>query len=164
MVIRRVLVGAAAGYAANRCMDLATSWFYGRQSEESRAREEEVLPGGALVAGGRDMARMMGMENPDDETVARLGLRAHRGIGMAYGVLGALLVGTRVRPMRAGLLVGVAAFVLVDEALNAVQLEPSPSDFPMEAHARGVVGHLAFGAALGAVLTAARPLLVRGSR
>jgi len=164
MLIRRVLVGAAAGYAASRCMDLATSWFYERQSEESRAREEEVLPGGALMAGGRDMARMMRIEDPDDETVARLGLRAHRGGGMAYGVLGALLVGAGVRPLRAGLLVGVAAFALVDEALNAVQLEPSPSDFPMEAHARGAVGHLAFGAALGTALWVARPLLTRGGR
>jgi hypothetical protein len=161
MLIRRVLVGAAAGYAANRCMDLATTWFYARQSEESRAQEEEVFPGGALVDGGRSMAKMMGIDDPDDETVARLGLRMHRGSGIAYGVLGALLVGAGVRPMRAGLLVGTAAFVLVDEALSAVTLEPSPSDFPIEAHARGAVGHAAFGAALGVALTVARPLLER---
>ena len=161
MLIRRVLVGAAAGYAANRCMDLATSWFYERQSEESRAQEEEVLPGGALMAGGRDMARMMGIVNPDDETVARLGVRMHRGGGMAYGALGALLMGAGVRPMRAGLLVGVAAFALVDEALNAVTLEPAPGDFPIEAHARGAVGHAAFGAVLGVALTVARPMLER---
>jgi hypothetical protein len=161
MLIRRVLLGAAAGYAANRCMDLATSWFYARQSDESRAKEEEVLPGGALVAGGRDMARMMGIEDPDDETVARLGLRMHRGGGVAYGILAALAVAAGVRPMRAGLLVGAAAWLLVDEVLNAVQLEPSPGDFPIEAHARGVVGHAAFGAALGAALTVAHPLLER---
>jgi hypothetical protein len=70
-------------------------------------------------------------------------------------------VGAGVRPIRAGLLVGAAVFVLVDEGLNAVQLEPSPSDFPIEAHARGVVGHAAFGAALGVALAVARPLLVR---
>jgi hypothetical protein len=156
-----VVIGAAAGYAAGRCMDLATTWFYDQQSEESRAREEEVLPGGAVVAAGRDMARMIGTENPDDDTVERYGMLLHRASGIAWGVLAALLVGAGVRPIRAGLFVGATAFVLVDEGLNAVQLDPSPSDFPIEAHARGVVGHAAFGAALGVALAIARPL-VRG--
>ena len=49
MLLRRVIVGAAVGYAANRCMDVATSWFYEQQSDESKAREEEVFPGGAIM-------------------------------------------------------------------------------------------------------------------
>jgi hypothetical protein len=141
-------------------MDVATSWFYEQQSEASKAREEEVLPGGAIVAVGRDMAEMLGID-ADDDQIQQLGMRAHLAVPVTFGVLAALLVGLGVRPMRAGVLSGVAAFVLVDEALNAVVLEPSPSDFPIEAHLRGVVGHLTFGVALGSFLTVARPLLRR---
>ena len=137
--MRRIIVGAAVGYAANRCMDVATSRFYEQQSDESKAREEEVFPGGAILAGGRDMARMLGID-ADEQRIEQLGIGAHRGLAMAYGAL---------------------AFVLVDEALNAVQLEPSPTDFPIEAHLRGVVGHVTYGAVLGAGLTVARPLLRR---
>jgi hypothetical protein len=160
MLLRRIVVGAAAGYAANRCMDLATSWFYDQQSDASKAREEEVFPGGAIMAGGRDVARMLGID-ADEQRIEQLGLRAHRGLAMGYGALGGLLVGFGMRPMRAGLLIGALAFVLVDEALNAVQLEPSPTDFPIEAHMRGVVGHVTFGAVLGAGLALASPLLRR---
>ena len=158
--MRRIVVGAAAGYAANRCMDLATSWFYEQQSDEAKAREEEVFPGGAIINGGRDVARMLGIE-ADDARAEQLGLRVHRGMAMAYGAVGGLLVGFGMRPMRAGLLIGALAFVIVDEAMNAVQLEPSPTDFPIEAHLRGVVGHATYGAALGAGLMLARPLLRR---
>ena len=142
--MRRIIVGAAVGYAANRCMDVATSRFYEQQSDESKAREEEVFPGGAILAGGRDMARMLGID-ADEQRIEQLGIGAHRGLAMAYGALGGVLVGFGMRPMRAGLLIGALAFVLVDEALNAVQLEPSPTDFPMEAHLRGVVGHVTYG-------------------
>jgi hypothetical protein len=159
-VFRRMVLGAVAGYVANRAMDVATAWWYARQSDESKAQEERVFPGGAIVAAGHDVATLLHVD-ADDEQTLRLGVRAHRAMGMSYGVIAALLVGFGVRPMRAGLLTGAAAFVLVDEALNAVQLEPSPSDFPVEAHLRGVIGHACFGAVLGVLLTVARPLLSR---
>jgi len=155
---RRLLIGAAAGYVASRCMDMATSAFYERQSDASKSREEEVFPGGAIIATGRDMASML-KTDADEAQIERLGLIAHRGIAMAYGAIAASFVGAGARPFRTGVLTGAAAFVLVDEALNAVQLEPSPFDFPFEAHLRGVVGHATFGVALGAVLTAASGLL-----
>jgi len=158
--MRRIVVGAAVGYAANRCMDVATSWFYDQQSDASKAREEEVFPGGAIVNGGREVARMLGID-ADEQRIEQLGIGAHRGMAMAYGAIGGMLVGFGMRPMRAGLIIGALAFVLVDEALNAVQLEPSPTDFPVEAHLRGVVGHVTYGAVLGAGLTLARPFLRR---
>jgi hypothetical protein len=161
MLLRRVLIGAAAGYAANRAMDVATSAFYARQGEAAKAREEEVYPGGAILDAGRQVAAMMKIENPSADQIEQLGIRAHRAVGMVYGVIGATMVGFGVRPMKAGVLTGVAAFVLVDEIMNAVQLEASPGDFPIEAHLRGVVGHAAFGVALGTALTVAYPLLRR---
>jgi hypothetical protein len=83
---------------------------------------------------------------------------------MTYGVIAATLVGFGMHPMKAGVLVGAAAFVLVDELMNAAQLEPSPTDFPIEAHLRGVVGHATFGVALGTGLTLASRLLNRHDR
>lgn len=103
---------------------------------------------------------MLGIE-ADEERIQQLRLRFHRAYGMACGVLAALIVGAGMRPMRAGILTGDAAFVLVDEAPNAVQLEPSPFDFPIEAHIRGVIGHATLGVALGTALTIAKPLLAR---
>ena len=157
-LVRRLVIGVAAGYAASRCMDIATSAFYERQSDASKAREEQVFPGGAIIAAGRDMAMMMKID-ADEGQIERLGLIAHRGVAVLYGAVAASLVGIGVRPFRAGVLTAGAAFVLVDEALNAVQLEPSPLDFPIEAHLRGLVGHATFGVVLGAVLTAARGVL-----
>ena len=161
MLLRRVLIGAAAGYGANRAMDVATAWFYGRQNEAAKEREEEVYPGGAILDAGRQIAAMMKIADPGEDRIQQLGIGAHRALGMTYGVVAATLVGFGVRPMKAGVLVGVAAFVLVDEIMNAVQLEPSPADFPIEAHLRGVVGHVTFGVALGTGLTLASPLLGR---
>jgi hypothetical protein len=157
-LLRCVVVGAAAGYLADRCMEVATSACYALQSDESKAREEEVLPGGAIVATGRSLATVMKMD-ADSENVRRLGMVAHAGVAITYGVIAALLAGAGVRPFRAGALTAVTAFVLVDEALNAVRLEPSPFDFPIEAHMRGAVGHATFGAALGGALSAAEALL-----
>ena len=42
--IRILLVGAAAGYLAGKVMDQATTWFYERQSDASKRREQELLP------------------------------------------------------------------------------------------------------------------------
>jgi hypothetical protein len=164
MLLRGVVIGAVAGYGANRAMDVATAWFYARQDDASKAREEEVYPGGAIRDAGRQIAVMMKIANPGQDQIQRLGIRAHRTLGMTYGFIAATLVGFGVRPMKAGILVGTAAFVLVAELMNAAQLEPSPTDFPIEAHLRGVVGHATFGAALGTGLTLASPLLARHKR
>jgi hypothetical protein len=145
-------------------MDLATAWFYARQDEAAKAREEEVYPGGAILDAGRQIAAMMKIADPDDNQIEQLGIGAHRALGMTYGIIAATLVGLGMHPMKAGLLVSAAGFVLVDEVMNAARLEPSPADFPIEAHLRGVVGHAAFGAALGMGLTLASPLLGRRDR
>jgi hypothetical protein len=50
--IRVLFVGAAAGYLAGQAMDRATTWFYERQSDASKQRENELLPDGAPIRGG----------------------------------------------------------------------------------------------------------------
>ena len=136
--IRVLLVGAAAGYLAGWVMDQVTTWFYERQSDASKQRENELLPEGAPMASARKLAGLVGAE-PTDEQAGQLA---------AAGV----------SPLTAGVATGMAGFLLVDEAANSLFFTPPPQAYPVESHLRGAVGHLAFGATLGALLAVARRL------
>lgn len=142
-----VVVGALAGYVASRTMDQATSLFHKRQSEESRRREEELAPGGALVQLGKQLGQATGRDLSDDDA-GRVGLAVHRTLGSTYGMLAALLIRRGVRPLSAGLAVGAVAWAVVDEAPAISQF----TDYPVESHLRGVVGHGTLGLVLGALL------------
>ncbi|HEU4657930.1 MAG TPA: hypothetical protein VFR97_10405 [Capillimicrobium sp.] len=131
-------------------MDQATSWFHARQSEESRAREEELAPGGTLVQLGKQLAQVAGKE-VDDATAGRIGFAVHRTLGVTYGALTAALVRRGVAPLRAGLTTAAAAFLLVDEGTAISQM----TDYPVESHLRGVVGHTTLGLATGGLLALA---------
>ena len=141
-------VGALVGYVASRMMDAATSVFYGRQTDASKAREEELAPGGTLVQLGKQLGAATGREL-DDFQAGRVGLVVHRTFGTLYGVAAAALVRRGARPMKAGLLVGAAAWLIVDEGTAL----PTFTDYPVESHLRGVVGHGTFGLAAGLLLT-----------
>ncbi|GAB3201855.1 hypothetical protein GCM10027261_37340 [Geodermatophilus arenarius] len=139
--------GALAGYAASRTMDAATGWFHGRQSAESRRREEEIAPGGTLVQLGRQLGGVAGRDL-DDAAAGRVGLAVHRTLGVTYGVLAAALVRRGWPPLAAGPAVGAAAFVLVDEGTAL----PTMTAYPLVSHARGVVGHSTVGLVIGLLL------------
>jgi hypothetical protein len=148
-------IGAAVGYASSRAMDVATTWFYEQMSEDSRRREEEALPEGGALSVGRTLGAMVG-STPDDEQAEKIAMAAHRLLGITYGVIAARMVASGSPPLRAGLATGAAAFVVVDEIANAALFTPPPGEYPIESHLRGVVGHLAFGAAAGLLLGALR--------
>src|SRR3712207_126577 len=99
--IRVLGVGAANGYGASMAMDQATGWYFGRQSEASRRREEEVAPGGAPVLVGKKLARLVGRD-VSDEGAAKIGSVVHRSLGMTYGMAAAALAGKGVAPLAAG--------------------------------------------------------------
>jgi hypothetical protein len=67
---------------------------------------------------------------------------------MSYGMAAAALVRRGVSPVMAGLAVGAAAFVLVDEGTAL----PLFRAYPAVSHARGVVGHGTYGLAVGILL------------
>jgi hypothetical protein len=141
------VVAALVGYTASRTMDAATTWFYGRQSEASKRREQELAPGGTLVQLGKQLGRAVGRDLTD-ESAGRVGLAVHRTLGSSYGMAAAALMGRGVPPLIAGLGVGTAAFLLVDEGTAL----PLITAYPLESHARGVVGHATFGLAAGLLL------------
>jgi hypothetical protein len=141
-------VGALVGYTASRAMDQATTWFYERQSDGSKRREQELAPGGALVQVGKQLGRTLGREL-DDDAAGRVGLAVHRTLGVGYGMVASALVARGKRPLAAGLMVGTAALIVVDEGMAITQF----TEYPVESHLRGVVGHGAFGLAAGLLLT-----------
>ena len=140
--------GALVGYAASRIMDQATTWFYASQTEESKRREEELAPGGTLVQMGKQLGGAVGRDLTDEEA-GRVGLAVHRTLGASYGMAASALIrrGPRHSPPDWG--VGALAFVLVDEGTAISQV----TDYPVESHLRGVVGHGAFGLAAGILLS-----------
>jgi hypothetical protein len=155
--LRIVLVGAAAGYAAGKVMDRATTWFYQRQSDASKQREGELLPEGAPMASARKLAGLVGAQ-PADEQVGRIATVLHQSLGQLYGVGAVALTRAGVPPLTAGVASGVAGLLLVDELANSLFFTPPPQAYPVQSHLRGVVGHLSFGATLGVLLAVARRL------
>jgi hypothetical protein len=146
--LRQSLVtGALAGYVASRTMDAVTGRFYRRQSAESRRREQALAPGGTLVQLGLQLGRAVG-RNLDEAAAGRVGVAVHRCFGTAYGVVAAALVRRGMHPVVAGLAVGAGAFVVVDEGTAL----PTMTSYPLVSHARGVVGHLTVGLAIGVLL------------
>ena len=155
--IRTLFVGAAAGFVAGQVMDKATTWFYGRQSDESKQREQELLPEGAPIASARKLASWVGAEPTEDQT-GQLAEAMHRSLGQLYGVVAASMTRRGVNPVAAGLASGAGGFLLVDELANGLFFTPPPQAYPAESHLRGAIGHLTFGATLGILLAVARRL------
>jgi len=155
--IKVLLVGAAAGYVAGQVMDKATTWYYGRQSDESKQREQELLPEGAPIASARTLTSWVGIEPTEDqtETIAKT---LHQSLGQLYGVVAASMTRRGANPVTAGLASGAGGFLLVDELANSLFFTPPPQAYPFESHLRGVIGHLTFGATLGVLLAVARRL------
>jgi hypothetical protein len=155
--IRVLFVGATAGFVAGQVMDQATTWYYGRQSDASKQRENELLPESAPLAAARKLAGLVGAE-PTDDQAEQLALAMHRCLGQLYGVAAAAMVSRGVAPVTAGVASGVGGFLVVDELANSLFFTPPPQAYPVESHLRGVVGHLTFGAVTGLLLAVARRL------
>jgi uncharacterized membrane protein YagU involved in acid resistance len=66
-------------------------------------------------------------------------------------------------PLVAGLLAGLGMWLLVDEGANAaLGFTPPATAYPRETHLRGLLGHVAYGGALGVLLSVGDRLFLRG--
>ena len=155
--IKVLFVGVTAGYLAGQAMDRATTWYYGRQSDASKQREQELLPDGAPIAAARKLAGLLGAE-PTDDQAGTIALAMHQSLGQGYGVAAAALTRRGVPPIAAGVASGMAGFLLMDELANSLFFTPPPQAYPVESHLRGIVGHLTLGVVTGALLALARRL------
>jgi hypothetical protein len=147
-VLADSLKGAVAGGIAVWVMEQVDWYMYNHEAAEARRRTQRVRPGGldpAHVMANR-VAHAVGTElSPPQPHPA--GIAIHYALGVGPGALyGALQ--DRVPGLGAGrgALFGLGLFLMQDElAFAASGLSARPSQYPWQAHARGLVAHLIFG-------------------
>ncbi len=144
-----MLKGGLAGAAGVWALDRVTWYVWDQESPETLEQEREARPGGldpAHVIANRTAGAMGEELTPRQPNPA--GIAAHYALGIVPGALyGALR--HRIGGLGAGrgLLYGMGLFVLQDELANwMLGTSGEPTEYPWQAHARGVVGHLALGA------------------
>ncbi len=149
-----ILKGALAGAVATWAMNQTTTWLYARESEEARERETAARGGDtAYATAAESLAQMAGRDLSDEQK-----RRAGAGIHWATGIIAGAKYGLFRRYWPGvsagfGLLYGTAFFLMMDELMNPVLgLTPGPAAFPWETHARGLAGHLTYGAVNEATL------------
>lgn len=149
-----IVKGAVAGAAATWLMGQATGWMYEREDTEARRREEEARGDRtAYETAAEKAAGMTGVELSKEQR-SQAGLAIHWATGIGAGIVYALLRHRAPAVTAAnGLAFGTGFYLVVDEVLNPLLgLTPGPQAFPWQAHARGLGGHLAFGATTELVL------------
>jgi uncharacterized membrane protein YagU involved in acid resistance len=152
-----LLRGLVAGAIGAFVMDRATWVFQDSQKRQTIERERMAWPEGLDVshALGYRLARLAGVAVEKDQP-STLGMVTHYLLGIAPAILYAAL---RERDLRfaadRGMLYGVLIFALWDEGLSvATRIAGPPQDYPWQTHLRGLVGHLALGAATHLALSA----------
>lgn len=149
------VMGAVAGAAAVWVMDRVDWFMFNRVDPQARRRTETVRPGGmdpAHVLANR-VAHALGTElTPQQPHPA--GIAVHYAIGIGPAALyGALVDRFPELGVGRGTAFGLAMFLLEDELMNPLAgLAAPPGDYPWQAHARGLVAHLAFGFVLDSIL------------
>lgn len=150
-----VLTGAIAGAIATWLMGMATSYLYEHESKQAHKREDAARGGSNAYATAAEKAADLAGKELSDEQKKSYGTAIHWSLGIASAALyGAvrheLPIGNR---LARGLAFGTSFWLVMDEAVTPLAgLTPGPSAFPWQTHARGLAGHLVFGATTEAVL------------
>lgn len=143
--------GAIAGAVGVWALDKVT-WALWDRTDPAKLRQEEQVarPGGLDPAHAlaNQAAHALGTElTPRQPHPAGIGVHYALGVlpGAAYGALRhrypAITTG-------AGMLYGLSLFLTQDEGLNPILgTSGGPTEYPKEAHLRGLIGHLVLGAA-----------------
>lgn len=154
--VRGLVGGAVAGLAATWLMGKVTSYLYEHEDMAVRQKEDDARGGKtAYGVAAEKVAGMAGVSLSDDER-KRAGTTIHWALGAAAGaVYGAVKDGnSEISPLR-GLGFGMAFWAIMDETVTPLMgLTPGPTAFPLQTHARGLAGHLIFGASVDAALAA----------
>lgn len=147
--------GAIAGAAGVWALDQATWAMWNREDPEVMEQERQARPGGldpAHVMANR-AAHAMGTElTPKQPNAA--GMVVHYSLGVLPGALYGVL-----RHEMGGLNTGRGAFfglglgIVQDQIINSViGTSGAPTEYPKEAHIRGLVGHAVYGVVTDMVL------------
>ncbi len=143
-----LLQGALAGALAWWAMDQLLSYLYDHLDPQVRGREDAARGGvPALEVMAQRMAGPVGVTLPEEERQhAGTALQWVTGIGagILYAVLRDHLPASGIRR---GLAYGGAFALVVDEGMiPLLGFSPGPLAFPWQTHARGLAGHLIYGA------------------
>jgi hypothetical protein len=147
MVMSDLAKGLVVGVLATWAMEKVTGFLWEHENEEARKQYEEVTEGRyppmRMAEKTNDLLNL-GLSDDQRPYLAQ-------GFHWSYG-LGAASVYALLRrrvPVAAagqGLLFGAAFSLVGDEIFtSATALAESPRQYPWQAHARGLAGHLAFG-------------------
>jgi uncharacterized membrane protein YagU involved in acid resistance len=159
-VVGEALAGAVSGLAASWLMSALMPALERLQPSAAREREKQVQDKSALRVAAEKAAAAAGrdLEGKAKRTAP---LAIHYGYGAAWGAAWAVVrrQAGRLGPW-AGVAFGATLWAISDETLvPLLRLSPAPWRFPLSTHLRGLVAHLAYGAATdGGVRVAARAL------
>jgi hypothetical protein len=149
-----LLKGALAGAAATWAMGRVTTYLYEREDRSARIHEDTARAGRtAYEVAAEKVARLVGRELPRDRR-GQVGSAMHWALGIGAGAAyGVLRNRVRAADRANGLVFGPTFWGLVDEGANTLlRLTPGATAFPWQTHARGLAGHLVFGAAADSTL------------
>lgn len=140
--------GALAGAIATWVMGKATTFFWEHESAAAKVKYEEVT-GGKYVPdrAAEKVEKLVGFK-ASKEQHRMITQTSHWGLGIGAGMVYALLRRLN-KSVSAGhgLLFGAAFSAIFDEGLTPpFGLAEAPQKYPWQAHARGFVGHLVYGA------------------
>jgi uncharacterized membrane protein YagU involved in acid resistance len=147
-IMTDALLGAVAGAAAVWVMDRVDWFMFNHEDPRARHQTQAVRPEGAAPAQviADKAAHAMGQELSDPQSNPA-GKVVHYNLGIMPGAMyGAMRDRIGFIGKGRGTLYGMSLFLLQDEALNAITgLSARPSEYPWQAHARGLVSHLVYG-------------------
>ncbi|MGH7664010.1 MAG: DUF1440 domain-containing protein [Gemmatimonadaceae bacterium] len=164
-IIADLIDGAVAGAVATWVMGKVTTYLYEHEDMAARKREDRTREGKtAYGVAAERAARALGIELTDEERDKEYGPAIHWTLGIGAGALyGVLRPRLESAALARGLAFGTAFWLLMDETVTpAIGLTPGPAAFPWQTHARGLAGHLAFGAVADTALHALQPAAVQG--
>ncbi len=139
-------IGTISGVAGLLVMDPLTTRIQEMTPESAKEQEKRVQQKRAMKVAAEKIADAVGIQLSDKQAETG-GTLFHYGMGILGGMVYLLLCRTLpAHPMVTGLITGLGMFAFLDEGLNAaLGFSAPPTAFPKETHARGLIGHLAFG-------------------
>lgn len=150
-----VVKGAVAGAVGTWVMDRVTWFILNREDEETKKREEQARPGGegsATILASRAAKAVGRPLKPEEKENAGMAMHFLLGI-MPAALFGAVRHQMKGLGLSRGVLFGASVFLLMDELANWWSgAANAPWDYLWQAHARGLAGHITYGATTDATL------------
>ena len=154
-IAAELIKGAIAGAASVWVMDRITWYMYKHEDPKAYLQEKKAQVHGKYVA---DVAVDKVLEATGTDLDDRQRWMAGRGVHYFLGIAPGMLYGVmrhKVKGLDAGggSVYGLGLFAVMDEIVAPLAgLSSGPMAYPWQAHARGLVGHLAVGVVTDAVL------------